>query len=79
MNEEEAKKVLEKMTAKIKLKYTNFVETNLIGGSYVTHHMSKILSESHGKWNDRVAWEYINSLAAEEGMKEFCDYTVEEV
>jgi hypothetical protein len=75
MNQEKTKNVLEKIRQSKLKEFKNYQE---IGGDYVKYHIQKIYAESDGTWDDRRSQEYINSLAAEEGLRELMDPTVEE-
>lgn len=75
MNQEKARNILEKIRQAKLEALKNYQE---IGGNYVEYHIQKMVSEFRGVWNDQKAKEYINSLAAEEDMRELMDTTVEE-
>lgn len=72
MSEDEAKIVLEKMKQEL------FKRNKAVDDSYVSLNIRRMNTEFGGKWDNNKAQEYINSLAAEEDLREFANYTVEE-
>lgn len=68
MNEEEATIILEKINQE-KIRSSDFVE----------YHTKRMYAEFGGKWDNKKARQYINAVASEENMRQFADYTTEEV
>jgi len=72
LSEEQARTKLQQILDWNRQRFTNYQNTNLVGEKgvgFVEHHITNMYNEFGGKWDERRATQYINSLAAENDLR----------
>ncbi len=73
MDEKEARKKLQKILDWHYSHYPNYSESNLSGkkgDGFIEFYITRMYSEFGNKWDEHRAVEFINALAAEQGLRD---------